>query len=524
MSGMFDQKSDKASRKLARTQKELKEKKKKRTIMITVIAVLVVITAISVVANSNFIRRTLPVLTIDGVSFTTAEFEYFFNSEYMEYVNLMQQFGMMGGAMPDPNRPLSSQVFDPDTGQTWADFIIELTVERLTGLVRIYNAATASGFTLPDEWISDIDNEVAMMEMQAMFSGFPSTQSFLQHLFGVGMNERVYRSVLEFIALINAYNAHVRESFNYSAEALRSYYNDNRDELDVFSYRQFTIHIERPDPEDFENDEDFEIALADASKEAYALAVSIAEGIENEDDFIFAAMDYSELYSEPDSTLRTTAGGRLAIDMSEWLLDESRDFGDITVIESNQGSNIIFFLSRDDNSYRTVGMRQILILRDQVDPFEFALGVDDPEYIASSEQAELEARERAEHVYALFIAAGGTEEALIELMDEHSDDTTPGGFYDNITMFPYQSAHLNTMRVVPELEAWLFDENRTIGDSELIYTSAFGYHLMFFTGFGEPFFELIAEDRMRTRDHSAWLDELPVGEPVWHFAFILVHV
>jgi len=285
-----------------------------------------------------------------------------------------------------------------------------------------------------------------------------------------------------------------------------AYYFDNRDELDVLNYRQFTVN-------------------ADTTANARSEADVIADGISNEDDFIAAAKAFDEgLYFEPDSTLRRIQGERLDIDIEAWLLDDARSYGDVTVIESDQGSNIVFFVSRDDNNYRTTGMRQLLIMRQQVSPEEFIYGENDLDYIAAVDHADKEVRERAELVNSFFIAAGETEDALINLMAEHSDDTTEGGYYSNITKYPYQSSHLNTMQVVPEIEEWLFDDSRTVGDTELVYTSAYGYHLLYFTGFGEIFFELIADDRMRTRDHNAWTEGLTHGTPEKLPGFILVQM
>jgi len=124
----------------------------------------------------------------------------------------------------------------------------------------------------------------------------------------------------------------------------------------------------------------------------------------------------------------------------------------------------------------------------------------------------------------LFIAGGATESLLIELTAEHSDDLADG-LYTEIARFSYQSRHMadvRSIREVPEIEQWLFDGSRQIGDSELIYTEAFGYHLLYFTGYGERFSDFIAADRMRGRDHMAWLEgfEEDVGI-VRHWALAL---
>ena len=522
MSGMFESKTDKASRKLARSKQEEKAKRKTRTIAITVISVLLVLSTAAILINSNFIRRNVTVVTIDGVGFSAAHVEYFVSAELFEYRNMMSQFQGMGGNMPDPNRPLSHQIFNPETGETWADVMLAGALANMVNIVSIYKEAEAYGFELPEEQLADIEDEMLMLSMQAMFNGFPNTVIFLQQMYGSGMNENLYREILELISLVGAFNNYKRESIEYTAEELFNYYEDNKDELDVFFYREFTIYAEYLYEEDFDSTAEYDLAVANAAVQARLEADMIAAGISSEDDFLEVSMNYDLFYSDPESTLFTVQGERLNSTISEWMLDAARDHGDITVTDSDYGSSIIFFVSRENNRYNTVGMRQILITRTVVDPEEFLLGELDPDYLEALEQAERELHERAQTVNTLFIAGGSTEEVMIDLMQEHSDDTTPGGEYSNITKYPYQSSFIMAMKVVPEIEDWLFDENRKVGDSELIYTEAYGYHLLYFTGFGKPFFELMAEDRLRTRDHSEWLENLTRAEPVKHAAFILV--
>jgi len=526
MSGMFEPKSNKATRKIERTQKEEKARRKSKIIKIVVISVLLVTTATALILNSGFIRRTVPVVTIDGVSFNTAEFEYFFNSEYIEYANFMSQFQGMSGMMPEQGIPLSRQIYDidPETGEetTWAEFFVTGAINKLTNLVSVYKAAKAYGFELSDEHLDAIEEELSMMSIQSMFSGYPSVDSYLKQVFGSGMNERVFREVKEFTTTASAYRTHVRDSFEYSNDTLAAYYAENTDILDIITYRQFMVNIEYLDQEDYASEAEFIEATEAAQEEARSEAAEIINGIQSEQEFIEAAGEYMEFYYDPDSTLRTSQAGRLDVTTSDWLLDEARNYGDTGLFDTDQGTNILLFVSRDDNSYRTVGMRQILIMREQIDPMEFPEGEFDPGYLQALEVAEREATERAEMMHMQFIALGETESAFNELMLEYTDDTTVDGAYFNISKYPYQSEYFSSMKVVPEIEDWLFYEGRVVGDTELIYTSAFGYHLLYFTGLEEPFFELIADDRMRTRDHTAWLDDLTLGEPVRHFALRLL--
>jgi len=533
MSDMFQPRADGASRRQARTQQEEKARRKTRIIMVSVITVLVLFFTAALFINSKFIRRNYTALTIGGVNFTIVDFEYFFNTEYVDFMNWMSQMQGMGGSMPESGRPLSSQIFDEETGATWADYFTESAFRKMSMIVQIYNAATAAGYKLSDEETARINDELVTIRLQAAEYGYPSTDSLLQQMFGNSIDEKSYRKLLEFTMIAESYSNHVRESFNYSTVDLESYYFENRDTLDIFSYRSLMIYAERLDPLDFPNTEDYLAAIEDSIAEVSLIAAEIAAGIESEDDFISAAMDYeAEFYSDPDSTLRVQSGERLDEQLSSWMLDATRMPGDIELIDSDQGCNIIFFVSRDDNGYLTSSMRQILILRERINPAEFELGEDDPEYIEAVELAENEARERAELVFALFTASGGTESALNDLIKEYSDeydenfsgDISEIGYYKDIAKYPYQSSYVYAMQVVPEIEEWLFDPEREIGDYELIRSEAHGYHLMYFPGYGDRMSDIISEDKMRTRDHNAWNDGLAEVEPVKHWAFILVQI
>jgi len=469
------------------------------------------------------------VLTIDGISFNTTEFEFFYNSEIMEYTNFMSQFQGMGGMLPEENISLTKQVYstDPETGEdvTWAEMFISGTTERLISLVKVYNVAIENGFELSDYDKEAIEEELSMMSFQAMMRGFPTIESFLKQIYGNSINEAIYLQMQEFAAIASAYSVHVRDSFEYSDATIAEYYADNVNDLDVISYRQFLISVERPDENDFASDAEFDAALLDAAEDARSKATEIAENINSEPDFIESAGEYNEFYSDPYSTLRMTQGSRLDVSARDWLLDASRKYGDTTTIDTDQGTNIIMFVNRDDNDYRTVGMMQILILREKIDPMDFPEGEFDPGYILAVEQAEREATDTAMELHAKFKAAGETLEAFNELMLEYTDDITEDGAYSNIARFSYQSDYFYSMKVVPEIEDWLFDEGRVVGDFELIHSNEHGYHLLYFTGLGDTFFELIADDKMRTHDHTTWLDSLPLGVPVKYFAFrILVQL
>jgi len=535
MSGLFDKRADGATRRDARTQKEQLKKRKSRVRIIAVLTAVALLFVCALFINSNFIRRTLPAITIDGVSFTAAEFDYFYNVAYFDYSELINsQFAEMpefaASMLPARDRPFARQIYDYETGETWADFFVGWAIRSMSDLVSLYNASIAAGFVLEGEHRERFESELANVLLEAdIYSSmnphvYPTPAIYLQALFGSSINDNTLRGVLEFVYTAMSFSERMRDSFDYNEAALEAFYSENRDDLDIFRYRAFLVLPETLDRLDFDTTTEFQVAQEAALSDTREAAKEIAGGIVTEEDFIFAAWEQDEAsYGDHDSTLREQMGEWIDQSFALWLCDESRGHGDVSTIESSAGTYVTFFIDRDNNDYYTTAMRQILMMREDIYPEDYYEGEEDPDFIEALENADREVRERAESVLELFISGGATEETLIELMEEFSDDTSSGGFYDSIARFHYlsQEERYLAMRVVPEIENWLFDEKRVVGDSELVLTEAFGYHLLYFMGYGERFRDIISDDRMRSRDFKEWKDGLPEVAFSKHWVFAL---
>jgi hypothetical protein len=516
----------KIERRQARNQQEESKKKRFRIVTILVIVALVLAFSGAMFLNSNYIRRNFPALTVGGRDFTAAEFDFFFIHAYFDYQQAVtdQMGGFVPGLMPEPGWPLRSQIQNHETGATWADFFNDLTITQITELVELYSAAMEYGYVLRDESRAVMEEEIEMLMMMAEWEG-NSFATHLRNVYGRSVNERIFREMSEFMFTANSFNEYMWGAFEYTPAELADFYEENKDLFDNFTYRVFLVRAEAVNMADFDSTEDFEEAREQALDAARVQAAEIVAGIRTEEDFIAAARAFDEAeFGEPDSTLRVFPGEWLGGVYGPWLRDSSRTFGDITTEDIPTGTHVIFFMERDPNDYRMVDMRQILFARQQSMFIDFDEIEDEnarQEAIDMFEQteiqAEMELRQRAEAVYNLFVEGGATEELLLELILEHSDDHTPGGLYTDISKVITQN------KLVPEVEEWLFAPGRAVGDFELIRTEDFGYHLIFFTGFGESYRDFIADARMRDRDHAEWFENLePVGN-ARRWAFFLTN-
>lgn len=517
MSGTPDKKNEKNLRRAERTRKEQQEKRRLRIISISVVIVFALLLIGALFVNSKYVRRTLPAITIGGVSFSAAEFDYYYTkaaSEYSQYMS--QQLGDYASMyLPSSETPHKNQIYDNETGETWADFFTGYATDMISELVKYNNDADQVGFITPEDNVKAVDDEIEYYKMYAQVYGYPSLDSFLQKNFGLNANEQSMRKAMLYSARAAAYGEFKRNSFTYSDAEKTDYYSEKRDSLDSFTYRYFLMKPEDVSSNDYETEEKKEEAVQAAKDEAKALADAIAAEISSEEDFINAAREYDPAqYEEPDSTLKVYPGSWLGSIYGDWLKDEARQNGDVTAIDSTSGVYLVFFIERDNNEYQMPEMRQILIKREAPDETAYESGKDDPLYLAEWEAADSLAKEKAETMVEKFVTGGATEALLLELMEEYTDDTKEGGFYDKI------SRNQETNKMVPDIEKWLFAPERKYGDYELIRTEEYGYHFVFFMGLGVRFCDYLADRDLRNADYNAWVELLPAVDSVRRWAFM----
>jgi hypothetical protein len=517
MSGILEKRPDGASRRQSRADKELKEKRKVRVTAVSVVAVLALLFAGAMFINSKYIRRTLPALTIGGLDFSAAEYDYYFTTAYSELRN--QYITYLGEEsaqqyLPSQSEPLSSQIYSEEDGTTWEDYFARTALTNMTNLAQLYDAAMADEFVLSGEALDGIDSQIASIKSEAdMYSSsYPTLNSFLQAMYGNSMNETCLRKIMERASIATEYNKNVYDRPVYTPEQLSQYYSENADTLDKFIFRVFTVHSETVDDTDMTEDEAAaanEAALAAAKEQAE----EIKAGITTEEDYINAAKEYdATIYGDSESTLVENVGSNLVNEYGEWLKDSARVNGDVDIVEGSSGTYVVFFSGRDKNEYNTVKMRQILIPVNSVDSSIYEEGEEDPEYLTAVETAETDAKNRADAARTAFIDGGATEAKFQELIPEYSSDGAEGGLYEKI-----QKGSMG----VPALEDWLFDSKRQYGDYELIQSDSYGYHLVFFLGEGERSCDVSADSGLRQKDHDAWTESLVASEPVSHWALSL---
>lgn len=439
--------------------------------IICLVLVIAIVTFFSML-TSGYLAGHTTAATVGSHKLTPAMVNYFYKEAYN---SMSSQYGDMMSYMIDSNTPLNEQYYDEENGITWADALIEQGLNSAARIYAICDEAVANGETLSDDDQSSIDATVSNLSVYATYYGYSNVNGYLAAMYGTGCNEKNFREFLSIETLASNYSQKVYDTPVYTEDELAADYAADPNAYDTVDYRVFAVTDALFDEEDEEK-------LADLKKTAADELLAAAE--EGDEAFIQAAYDHAsedtkENYEDDSYTLRTDVGHSDS-DLSNWLFESDRKTGDATCVETSGTYYVAIFESRDTHDYALPNVRHILI------------SVSD----TTDEEVMATAKETAEKLLAEYEAGEHTEDAFAAIGDAAYADGTAAesARYEDIT--PGQ--------MVEDFENWCFDASRQVGDTGIV-ESTYGYHVMYFSGFGTNYRMKLVEDEQRGNVYTDWL-------------------
>lgn len=483
--------NEKKARKAAAAAEKAKKEKafKIKAIVITVAAILIV--ACALVINSNLLYTKTTAIEIGDTRYSPAEYNFYYNSAFSEiYSSIQDTYGDLASYFVDTTKPMDEQTYIFGDGtQTWDDYLREQTVLSLTNFTALYDAAVKAGYTVSDESKTEIENTIASYEAYAA-SNNRTLDGLLALNFGKGVDEELFRSIMEKQSIASDYATDLNNSFSYTDDEMEAYYVEHQDDYDFFTYHAYYVSSSNTVFSELEDDAKAEAAAKAAAE--IAQAETPEEFTENVYNFVDESTKAS--YEETDSTKSISQGSSLSSDIKEWITDPARVEGDTTTIDGESGSYAIMYISRENNDYNTVNVRHILVK---------ATADDDGSY---SEEALFDAKTKAEELLKEW-ELDATEDNFAKMAEQYSEDTgsnTNGGLYEEVIK----------EYMVEEFNDFIFDPARMPGDTGIVYGnngSYAGYHIIYFVGEGDNLRQSIAESQMRDEDYDAAVSALVDG-------------
>lgn len=466
--------------------KGLSKGMKKALIVVVSVVLVAAIVFLGMVSTGFFVKHTTAAV-VGGHKLTPAMVNYFYGDAYRQLQE--SEMGQFLGMLIDPNTPLDEQEYYTEEFETWADYLMDAALKNAADAYAIYDEAVANGFALSEESLNTLEENISMLDAYAMIQGFTNGDAWLAGNYGNGCNLKNYREYAELTQLVGEYTGSVVEGFTYTQEQVDAYYAENAEDFDAVDYRMysFTTDAEEPTEDDLKPLEEKAKAMAEASQGNEQAFLDLS--VENADE------DSKETFADESITLRENyIKEQTSEDYREWLFDEARQPGDTTYVAASNGTGyfVLYFVGESDHSFQLPNVRHILVSVTQ----------------DATDEDKVAAREEAEAILAEFQAGDATEEAFGKLADEKSDDRPEGGLYENVA--PGQ--------MVEPFEDWCYEEGRQTGDTGIVETS-YGYHVMYFSGYGKVFQDFMVENTMLNNDYTAWREAATEGVEITTNAF-----
>jgi len=406
-----------------------------------------------------------------------AMMSYFFNVNYQNYYSYLGYLGV------DTSASLKTQkcTFLSDGG-TWFDYFMDIAKNNVDQVLAFSQAAHDSGMKLEDEDYESIDATMKSLEDSAKQAGYGVDQ-YVALSVGAGIKAKDVRNCLELSTLATKYVNDYVSKLEYTEEDLEAYYAEHKDEFEGVDYLVFSVASADFMEKDTDGKPVGDTTEANASAKAYADRLEAAA---SEEEFLNIIREYTtDVLKEEDAEKYAGSAHSIHVvkasmgDVAEWAF--SANAGDTHTEAEDDGTEYtVYYLTapsyRDETVTRNV--RHILFSSDT--------------YKDST---------KVEEVYAELEAAGFSDEKFAEFVLKYSEDTgsiETEGKYEDVARG----------ETTNEFNAWLFDESRVEGDTDIVESASFGWHIMQYLGEGTKESWMVgAKSSLIDSDYAAHLEE-----------------
>lgn len=345
---------EKMERRRAKAKKEARDDKilGLAGIVVALLIAGVIIAAIATsVINKNKATKDVYV-KVGQHEITKLEYNYYYNITVNNYLNMYSSILPYMGL--DTTRNYADQAYSET--MSWKDAFDEMTIAQIKQTKSAVDDANANGFA-PD--LSQQYEEFRANMAEAVKTTGMSEAQYYKASFGSFATKANMESYIKDQLMVEAYYDELMEKNRPSEEEITAQYEANKKDYDKVSYRSFTFKADLA--EDAAADL-IETAMKELSVKADKMAGRRTAG----EDFKALSLEYAKdedkaSYEdgETDASL-TEKAGYLSVSTlyHDWLFDDSRAAGDITVVEDESGRScyVVEFVERvyDETTNATI--------------------------------------------------------------------------------------------------------------------------------------------------------------------------
>ena len=500
---------------------EQKEAKKVKIYSIAFVVLLVALIAVAIVVGINrsiesrgVHEKNTVAATVGSHELSNAELSYYYIDYVNNYANSYGSYLSLFGL--DSSVALDKQVYDTETGETWADNFITESASSAQNVLALADAAEAEGYTLPEDQQTQVDLLSNNLDAYATIYGYDNADAFLKAQYGNGASKESYLAYYSRNLLASAYQSAHQDSLTYTSEQIQEAESKDPGKYSSYSFAQYHIPVSKflsGGTTDENGTTTYTAAERDAAVVAAKAAIAPLTKATNLDELnaAIAEMKINEGTDASASVYSNLSRSGINTYLVDWITDDARQEGDLTCIEvpntvtDENGEEyetvsafyVALYTGKNDNETELVNVRHILV----------GFSGDQNEDGTYTDEAKEAARTSAEEILNEWKSGDATEDSFAELANTKSTDSGSngnGGLYENV--YPGQ--------MVTAFNDWCFDADRKPGDTGIVETS-YGYHVMYFVGTsGQTYREYQITNDLRTEDMQTWMDGLLENYPI----------
>lgn len=488
-------KTEELSERQLKAQQEAAQAKRNAIIYTVIGVVSAVLVAALLIWNSGFFQNRAGALTIGDKTYTVADMQYYYGQIYSHYYS-QAQAGTIDNL--DYELPAEDQMYDEEEGKTWRDYILDETVHAMAEIKALVAYAEKEGYKMSEAGEQTVRENMDSLATEAAKGGYTTVNSFLKVAYGNAMTKSRFEQILRESVLASETSTRYQEALIYTDAQMNEFYIENKDEMDAFQYNSiyFTTSVTPIKNEDGTYSDPTDADKEAAKQAAMERAEKAKKELESGVVFDTVKEQFSGDIKVALSPNESYMGYELNTLFAEWLQDDERKAGDVTVMEAadGQGIYLVQFLYRGRSEEVTADVRHIFVAADR-----------DEDASQPTEEQYAAAKEEAQKLLDEWKAGGATEELFAEMAAKESDDTAStsvGGLYTQISSLD---------GYVKSFTDWALDPARKAGDAGLVQntdSSVQGWHVMYYVGPNEVLWKLDADSAMRAEDVDEWMHVL----------------
>lgn len=419
----------------------------------------------------------------ENTAITKGMLQYSFNVKYkvflQSYKDNLQILGL------DTKKSLAEQECGIDASSaTWYDYFMNATKEQFMGYAVLKEYMIKKGDKLDSKY-NDRQNEIlAAYEESAKVEDKP-LENYIKDTYGENVTEEDIINVIELEAIEKMYYDKFLLTLDDDDKALKAYYDGHQKKYSTIDYLVFTI------PAPTEND-----VMKTSNTRAFADNLSAQYTKRN---FLKKVGEYVEEYlSKTENLDEDELDKRVAAAKNEcirsgayyddstfmrWAFYDKRKVGDGLVQETEDGGYNVYLLTKlpKIEKYNLVNLRQIQLEITDKKPSK-------------------KVKKQAKKLLEKLKENGFSKDSFITLAAEHSADALTnqnGGLYENLIKGQIKNAE--------EVEEWVFDKERAVGDNTIIKSDEYGWHILYIEEIGDEYWKYASKTDFQ---NSAWNEHL----------------